>query len=235
MITNKERLEKLIELIKRLELLTEEIREREIYPVSFFSQAFDITNKVQEDLHQIEISQIELIETQMKDHQAQILSTVRQPANPEILKDANAIPGKPPVQPEPEKADIPVHDEKISAPVEPVIKQHFSLFTPQEMTTSAKTPSHVHSSQEEKKAMPIYSSGDNKRIDLKKMISLNDRFLFCRELFTNKEQLMNQIFSELNMVDSYEASIDYLKNRFDWNFEDQYVADFTAVLKKRFS
>jgi len=235
MITNKERLEKLIELIKRLEILTEEIRERDIYPVSFFSQAFDVTNKIQEDLQQIEIFQIELIESQMKEHQSQILSTVRQSANTVIPENVNPDFTKPPVQPEPEEV-TPAHDSKIAEPIKPTIEQPPQLSSPQEeIVASAKTPSLDYSVQKEGKISPTYAAGEKKWIDLKKVISLNDRFLFCRELFANDEHLMNQIISELNMKESYEDSIGYLKNRFDWDFDDQYVADFAAALKKRFS
>ena len=234
MITNKERLEKLIELIKRLEILTEEIRERDIYPVSFFSQAFDVTNKIQEDLQQIEIFQIELIESQMKEHQSQILSAARQPANTTIPEDVNPEATIPPVQPEPEVV-TPVHDNKIAESIVSTIEPPSQLFSPQEMVKSIKTSSLDYSVQEEEKISPTYAVGEKKWIDMKKVISLNDRFLFCRELFANDERLMNQIISELNMKESYEASIDYLKNRFDWNFEDQYVAGFVAALKKRFS
>ena len=184
MITNKERLEKLIEQIKRLEILTEEVRERDIYPVSFFSQAFDISNKIQEDIHQIEISQIELIETQLKKH------AVQQPPQ---------------------------------------------LFSLQEMVAPEIVHPPVQQVQEEEKVTLAYSSERKNGIDLKKMITLNDRFLFCRELFANNENLMNQIFGELNMKESYDAAIDYLQERFEWNFDDENVVDFLAILKKRFT
>ena len=184
MITNKERLEELTEQIKRLEILTEEVRERDIYPVSFFSQAFDITNKILDDLQQIEISQIELIESQAK---------------------------------------------------KPATKQPPQLFSQQEMVAQAIVPLPVQQVQEEKKVISAYSSGKTNGIDLKKMLTLNDRFLFCRELFANNENLMYQTFGELNNEESYDTAIDYLQKRFDWNFEDKNVVDFLAVLKKRFT
>jgi len=186
MITNKERVAQLIEQIKRLETLTEEIRERDIYPVSYFSQAFDMTGKIQESLQQIEIYQIELFERQQKEHQAYILSTVQQ-STPTV---------------------IPVIADEI-VPAEP-----------------------------EKQEEEVKKSGTDQRksdyIDLKKIITLNDRFLFCRELFANDENLMNQTINELNKEDSFEASIDYLYKRFKWNWDDKYVDDFVTVLKNRF-
>ena len=76
MMANKEKFEQLRQQINKLTALAEGISEREIYPVAFFSQAYDITNTIQEQLRQIELAQIELFERQMKEHQAQILSVV---------------------------------------------------------------------------------------------------------------------------------------------------------------
>ena len=198
MITNKERLEKLIEQIKRLEILTEEVRERDIYPVSFFSQAFDISNKIQDDLQQIELFQIELIESQLKEP---------------VIKQAPQLFSQ-------QEMDVPIT-------VPPPVRQG------QEEITVPPPP--VKQVQEEKVIIPSRSTEKQKMPDLKKMITLNDHFLFCRELFANNENLMNQVFSELNMEESYETTIDYIQKRFDWNLEDKIVTDFLNILKKRFS
>ena len=203
MITNKERLEKFIEQVKQLETLAEENRDRNVYPVSFFSQAFDFANKILEDLQQIELFQIKLIENQINEQHTQLLSAVHQSANSFIQEDTIHPPAQPaqPAQ--------PIQSTQPTQPVQPM--------------------------QKEKKVLPSYLFDQKKLIDLKKMISLNDRFLFCRELFANNENLMNQVLSELNMEESYDASIDYLQKRFSWNFEDKNVTDFIAILKKRFS
>jgi len=221
MITNKERLEKFIEQVKQLETLAEENRDRNVYPVSFFSQAFDFANKILEDLQQIELFQIKLIENQINEQQTQLLSAVHQSANSFIPEDT--IP--PPVQPtQPAQPVQPVQ------PVQPI--QSVQTTQPIQSTQLAQP---IQPVQEEKKVLPSYLFDQKKLIDLKKMISLNDRFLFCRELFANNENLMNQVLSELNMEESYDASIDYLQKRFSWNFEDKNVTDFIAILKKRFS
>ena len=228
MINNKERLEKLIELIKSLELLTEENRERDIYPVSFFSRAFDIANKIQEDLQQIEIFQIGLIEKQVKEHQAQVLLSDRQKSNAIIPDDLIRDLPEPKAQPKPKAAIIqPVSP---TASIEPAVKE------PPQLSVAPNIDSPlVQQVQDEKKVFSAYSSGRKKRIDLKKVITLNDRFLFCRVLFANNENLMNQVFSELNMKESYDSAIEYLKEQFTWNFEDQNVTDFLAILKRYFS
>jgi len=227
MITNKERLEQLVEQIKRLEKLTEEISEKEIYPVSFFSRAFDITNMIIDDLQQMEIFQIELIEKQKKEHIAQLLSLEEIITHPKESPPANGA--HEPVEP-PKAAPPPVSRQAESENLPPVTPPKFA---PPPVPVPSIQP--VHPVQEEKRVIPSHLFEQKSMIDLKKMITLNDRFLFCRELFANNEQMMNQVLSELNREESYNASVDYLQKRFEWDFDDKNVTDFLSILKKKFA
>ena len=209
MMANKEKLDQLREHIKRLTLLTEEISERDIYPVSFFSQAYDITNTIQEELRQIEIAQIELFEKQMKEHQAQILSFVSRPQEPEK-------PGQQENFGDTEKMEMQENFEEPAPPPD---------FSPPIFPAPPVPPIL------QKKKEP---AGEHPRIDLKKIITLNDRFLFCRELFANDENLMNRTIADLNNEESFDTSMDYIKNHFDWNVENDHVVDFMNCLKRSF-
>ena len=249
MITNQERLEKFIEQVQQLARFAEEIRDRDVYPVSFFSQAFDIAGKIQEDLQQIELCQIQYIANQMDERQLQILSAVRQSADSLMPEETNPVSPEPALLPEQDAA--PVYAGKPEQSVQPDVIRAPQLFTQDEMVAHTKetppadhvreratppvTPPPAPPAREEKKATPSYLFEQKQLIDLKKMMTLNDRFLFCRELFANNENLMNQVLSELNREESYDASIDYLQKRFDWNFDDKNVTDFIAIVKKRFS
>ena len=71
-MSNQERLDQLIQHIDELAKLVNSIRGMEIYPVSFFSSAFDLTGKMQVDLHEMEIGQIELFDRQLREHREQI-------------------------------------------------------------------------------------------------------------------------------------------------------------------
>jgi len=71
-------------------------------------------------------------------------------------------------------------------------------------------------------------------VDLKRGISLNDRFLFQRELFNNNRQNMNESMDKLSSFDSYEQAEDFLRNSKTWDFEDSIVLDFLTVIKKGF-
>jgi hypothetical protein len=73
------------------------MKDSEIYPVSFFSRAFDLMQKIQSDFHMLEADQVEMFAAQMKKHQALILSIHRQMRNiegvtPAVSPDAHGNP-----------------------------------------------------------------------------------------------------------------------------------------------
>lgn len=71
--------------------------------------------------------------------------------------------------------------------------------------------------------------------DIRKGFSLNDKFRFLRELFGGDSEKMDKALDELNYLDSLEASVSYLHTVLSWNIEDPSVAEFIAVLEKRFA
>jgi len=84
-MADKEKLETLTAHISRLLALTDEIRELDIYPVSFFSRAYDLTGKINESLKDIEAAQIEQFEQQIRAHREQIGTIVPPPLPPPPL------------------------------------------------------------------------------------------------------------------------------------------------------
>lgn len=317
-MANKENLDQLTDYIDKLKKLTENIYEREIYPVSFFSQAFDVTHKIQESLHLIETAQIELFEKQMKEHQAQIrnIQCIEKKYEPvkttssidekllksssfdnstqaTLLKEDHRITEKetmienknaeteytPPIINErlPEassfddstqvilsKTDHHVTEkETITENKKTETTQIFPSIEDQSLKESplADNPEIIPSETDlnianqevaltkksetqlpifEKKPQTVANSLDKKfekktLSDLKKAFTLNDRFRFCRELFSSNENLMNQTFSELNNIESYSDSIAYIKEHFDWNLEEEVAIEFISMIEKRFN
>jgi hypothetical protein len=92
---------------------------------------------------------------------------------------------------------------------------------------------------EEKGPLPITFLGDKivKTIyaDLKKSLSLNDRFRFQRDLFDNNIELMDNTLSDLNNFSSFQETMDYLQSYFAWNWEDESAQAFKELLEKRFN
>ncbi len=88
-MANKEKIDYLLLDIRQLETLIAGMRDAEIYPVSFFSQAFDLTHKILNDLHSLEAMQIDVLRTQMEAHAA-LIGSLPEPsasvvAEPEVV------------------------------------------------------------------------------------------------------------------------------------------------------
>lgn len=69
-MSDKERIDYLLLDIRELEKLIAGMRNAEIYPASFFSQSFELTHKIMQDLHTLEFTQIQHLQKQMAEHQA---------------------------------------------------------------------------------------------------------------------------------------------------------------------
>lgn len=74
----------------------------------------------------------------------------------------------------------------------------------------------------------------NPKIDIKRGLSLNDRFYFQRELFENNRDAMSIMINKLNEFESFEDIELYLKENTSWNFSDQTVKSFMEIMKKQF-
>ncbi len=68
--------------------------------------------------------------------------------------------------------------------------------------------------------------------DIKKAISLGDRFLFQRELFNGNGELMTKTIEALNKLSSLDEAMSYIE-RFGWNKESNAYELFTNILKRR--
>lgn len=233
-MANKEKIDYLLLDIKELETLIAAMRDAEVYPVSFFSQTFNLTHKILNDLHSLETSQIDMLRKQMEAHQALIQSLPHPVAAPMPVAEEPKAEEKPAVEPEivreperepvreviVEKTEI-VAEEK--APVEPEPAAPMQSETPHKAVTADK-PGVFLSDLLEKKQLS----------DFRKAFSLNDRFRFRRELFGGDEAKMNKAIADLNDMHSYEESVTYLNNELKWNIDDEAVADFIKLLEKRF-
>ena len=74
----------------------------------------------------------------------------------------------------------------------------------------------------------------NKLSDLRKAFSLNDRFLYRRELFGGSEEAMNKVVAILNNKETFKESIEFLEEKLHWDFSDPAVKGFVKILEVRF-
>ena len=72
------------------------------------------------------------------------------------------------------------------------------------------------------------------KLDVKRSLSLNDRFYYQRELFDNDREAMNSMMLRINAFDNYEDTERYLREKTSWDFKDEKVKSFLELLKKGF-
>jgi hypothetical protein len=89
-MTKNDKLEQIASDLQFLMDLTASMKDKDIFPVSFFSDSFDLVQKIQNDFHTIEVDQVELFSSQMKKHKAMILSIHKQMRQIDA-NDADAI------------------------------------------------------------------------------------------------------------------------------------------------
>ncbi len=119
---------------------------------------------------------------------------------------------------------IEIKEEKTQKDIKPKIKK-----TGNNIST---TISDVIKSKEE----ILLDSLAKKRIDsIKKSISMGDRFLFQRELFDNKAELMNNTLDFIDSCNDIKEAERYIANNFTWNSENEVVLNFFAILTRRFT
>ena len=72
--------------------------------------------------------------------------------------------------------------------------------------------------------------------DLKKNISLNQRFQFCKDLFKGNNQEYELLLEKLNNTNRDEAMriLQTLKDKYSWNPDSMAVKDFTDLVNRRY-
>lgn len=70
--------------------------------------------------------------------------------------------------------------------------------------------------------------------DFRKMLTLNDKFRFRRELFENSEKLFADALNTIDAMRSFAEAEDYFFNTLEWDKESEEVAEFMSKLKAYF-
>ena len=233
---DKEKMDYLLVDIRELEKLVASMRDAEIYPVSFFSQAYTTTQKIVDNLQSIEADQLALFKEQMEKHRALVKKAERLESETALVTQMQEQESSyEPVQ----EMELPSveelkEEESVAIPVEATVAAEKTVSEPAASISSASS----HATTLEQSIPHAVSLNEviQKKFlaDFRKAFSLNDRFRFRRELFGGDEARMNKVINDLNDLHSYEDSVTYLNNELKWNIEDEAVADFIKLLEKRF-
>ncbi|MGC9375497.1 MAG: hypothetical protein ACP5DQ_10720 [Bacteroidales bacterium] len=71
--------------------------------------------------------------------------------------------------------------------------------------------------------------------DIAAAISLNDKFIFIRELFKGDKEQYLETIQLLNNFDTYENAIGFLNENFDWEAEDPNFERLKELVKRKFA
>ena len=140
---------------------------------------------------------------------------------------------------EPQEEPKPLEPLELLDPLEP-LEVVTPALAPQPMQSIDNlAPSDIPSAeptQPAKGAQPLQTSLFGSAVeDIRHAISLGDRFLFQRELFSGNGELMQKTLDEINSLSSLSEAMDYVRDNFEWDKESTAVQLFENVLKRRFS
>ena len=140
----------------------------------------------------------------------------------EVVVEKPVVVTAPVAEPEPVIEPEPVAEPEIIAEPEPVKEE-----------PAKEEPAKEEPVQEEQ-ASPNAALYGKAVDDIRKAISLGDRFLFQRELFGQNAELMQKTLTELNELSSYEEAIQYIGKHFQWDTESSTYQQFLVTLHRRF-
>ena len=259
----KEYIDQIISDLNLLSERAVSVRNNDSLPFSFFKESFDQIQKISKLLHRLEFMQIDDMRGQMErlvfflseteNRVAHETAPIDEPLDTVSPADVPPIVDQPLNHAETNREEVAPAEQEEVAPGEQeneVLAEQKqgekgnNQYTRGIVLPEYKNPNLIEKSPSipprhvpiEKKTaslndtIPVHPSA----VDLKQGISLNDRFLYQRELFRNDRQEMNRAMQTLSMFKSYEEAEEYLKESQSWDFDNPTVNDFLQVIKGGF-
>ncbi|HHV85685.1 MAG TPA: hypothetical protein GXX42_07710 [Petrimonas sp.] len=199
-----EYIDRLLQKLQSLEARVSAIKREESVPFSFFREAFQKGQEVMSLLHELEMLQIEDMKHQMEKLVLFLSESESRTSVEETRKNTYA--------------------QGIALPA---YTNPRNVETKKEEVVPEEVPGVLRSVNDVIQTPPP-------KLDVKRGLSLNDRFYFQRELFDNDREAMNSVMTSLNAFDNYEEMERYLREKTSWNFKDERVKSFLELLKKGF-
>lgn len=236
-------IDSLLKEIKLLESKVLQVGNENRLSFSFFKESFEITQKIKKILHELEFIQIENMKSQMEK-----LMTFLSEANSENGQNEKIA-----VEPKEDNVVEPttqVEEETLKhVPSEVEVKKDpFSFLKTNKDNSHKEEPldkNHIpfiSINNKERNLSPVVTLPNKSLNDIqqtnitisdsKKNISLNDRFLFQRELFNNNRQEMSEMMLKLQSLNSYEEIEIYVINNTSWNLKDENVIKFLDIYRE---
>lgn len=244
----KEYIDNLLANIKSLEEKIRAVKDEGAIPFSFFCEAFNQTETIMRLLHELENLQINEMRAQMEkliaflseaeNNKHPVAKTVKSGEVREVSEESTkAVQEEEVEKHEVERHEVEKHERETAIEnVQQTLPN--STYAKDPVFSEYKWPenkeSEIRGKNKETSSLNDAISAKPAVLDLIKSISLNDRFLFQRELFNNDREAMNVMMAMLNSFENYEDAEAYLRRNTSWDFEDQTVKDFLYAIKKGF-
>ena len=89
-----------------------------------------------------------------------------------------------------------------------------------------------------KKMTVLEHANQNKVVDIKSLITINQRFMFVNELFKGESKVFQETLEKVQVCGSYNEAINMLldnyANRYDWDTDKEEVAEFFDLISRTF-
>jgi len=228
-----EYLDRLLSNIKSLEERVLAIKNSDALPFSFFSDSFHKTQEISQLLHELELLQIEEMKHQME--RLVLFVSEAESRNTPVGQKSAIADEQSTSSSSKETPQQTVRNRYAEGIVLPEYKNPRSS----ETGTMPQKTQHVTQQTDPESKPAVPSLNDRVKpsptiLDLKRSISLNDRFLFQRELFHNDREEMNNMMNRLSAFANYQEAESYLREHSSWDFDNPTVKDFLRVIKKGF-
>lgn len=153
-------------------------------------------------------------------------NAAKAPEEPEIPES----PEMPETPEEPENLESQETPEELENPENPETSE--SLESPE----TPEEPENPETPEPPAPQKPVQASLFGAPVtDIRHAISLGDRFLFQRELFGGKGELMQKTIDKLNGLNSLGEALSYIHDNFSWDKDSSTYELFVNVLRRRFN
>lgn len=222
------------ELESRAELVLPE-EDEELDDEPSISESEEVANNEETGLPELEVE----LEEDTTINESEEVKTDEETGLPELEVEWEEEPEAPQVEVKwenkPANGMLPIVEETPAAPiVEPkrVAEAPVAAVVPEPAPAAPEVakPATIADAPKAEPAQSIVPKID----DIKKAISLGDRFLFQRELFGGNGELMTKTISELNALKTLGDAENYIAKRFNWNKESNAYELFLNILKRRY-
>jgi hypothetical protein len=216
--------------VQKLETKVAKLKDSKNVSFSFFRESFKQTQEIMRLLHELEFVQVEDMKSQME-KLVNFLSETETPlAKPSEGSKKNDVKAED-SNSDKNKAVLPISSFSTSSDItesfsEDENKKRITEYNPIKEDTPVDTFSTTS------KSLNDLLPANHTLLDTKQSISLNDRFLFQRELFDNDRLAMNNMMIRLQGFRTYEERELYLRENTGWDFKDETVEKFLEMLKK---